>query len=305
MASISRIDHGNDAMMAQFVSPASRERFFKKRRRKWTLTTVNGTEKRSSSNCDNLLCISQAPVGLQNRCKNRCNLWTYNQIYIISFLCPEWGVSILQCNPKRRFMATAGCVKYLHFQFFPFLLSICIPCIYFTCVNNKLLFLLCSCCCCIRLKQDLRICYFGCYVSNSNAKKITVFNLWVFLMLASAFAFNRPLPSSKNPHFQNEPECTIFLVKMSYICMRMKNHFHIKSWALNLVLIQRPGGTRKWHIHTSLNFSCTWVVQWRHYPFALNWIMAPYKQKIRSVQKTACTSKTILYPVHLILAVLP
>ena len=56
---------------------------------------------------------------------------------------------------------------------------------------------------------------------------------------------NRPLPSSKNPHFQNEAKCTTFLVKMSFICMRMKNHFHIKGWALNLVLIQRTRGTRK------------------------------------------------------------
>ena len=30
--------------------------------------------------------------------------------------------------------------------------------------------------------------------------------------------------------------------------MRMKNHFHIKGQALNLVLIQRPEGTRKWPI---------------------------------------------------------
>ena len=37
-------------------------------------------------------------------------------------------------------------------------------------------------------------------------------------------------------------------MKMSFICMRMKNHFHIKGSALNLVLIQRPGGTRKWPI---------------------------------------------------------
>ena len=59
---------------------------------------------------------------------------------------------------------------------------------------------------------------------------------------------NRPLPSSKNPHFQNEVKCTTFLVKMSFVCMRMKNHFHIKGWALNLVLIQRPEGTRKWPI---------------------------------------------------------
>ena len=52
---------------------------------------------------------------------------------------------------------------------------------------------------------------------------------------------NRPLPSSKNPHFQNEAKCTTFLVKMSFICIRMKSHFHIKGWAHNLVLTQRPG----------------------------------------------------------------
>ena len=59
---------------------------------------------------------------------------------------------------------------------------------------------------------------------------------------------NRPFPSSKNPHFQNEAKCTTFLVKMSFICIRMKNHFHVKGWALNLVLIETPGGTQKWPI---------------------------------------------------------
>ena len=57
---------------------------------------------------------------------------------------------------------------------------------------------------------------------------------------------NRPVPSSKNPHFQNEARCTTFLVKMSFICMRIKNDFHIKGWAPTLVLKERPGGTRKW-----------------------------------------------------------
>ena len=51
---------------------------------------------------------------------------------------------------------------------------------------------------------------------------------------------NRPLPSSKNPHFQNEAKCATFLVKMSFICMRMKNHFHIKGCALNLVWYRGP-----------------------------------------------------------------
>ena len=34
---------------------------------------------------------------------------------------------------------------------------------------------------------------------------------------------NRPLPSSKNSHFQNDAKCTTFLVEMSFVCMRMKN----------------------------------------------------------------------------------
>ena len=42
--------------------------------------------------------------------------------------------------------------------------------------------------------------------------------------------FNRPLPSPKNRHFQNEATYTTFPVKMSIICMRMKNDFHIKGW---------------------------------------------------------------------------
>ena len=54
-------------------------------------------------------------------------------------------------------------------------------------------------------------------------------------------SYNMPLPSSKNPHFQNEAKCSTFLVEMSFICMRMKNHFHIEGWAPNLVLIQRLG----------------------------------------------------------------
>ena len=60
--------------------------------------------------------------------------------------------------------------------------------------------------------------------------------------LTVQFSGNRPLPSSKNPHFQNEARCTTFPVKMSFICMRMKNDFHIKGWASTLVLKQRPRG---------------------------------------------------------------
>ena len=34
----------------------------------------------------------------------------------------------------------------------------------------------------------------------------------------------------------------------------MKNYFHIKGWALNLVLIQRPVGTRKWPIPSEVRY---------------------------------------------------
>ena len=59
---------------------------------------------------------------------------------------------------------------------------------------------------------------------------------------------SKPLPGSKNSHFQNEAKCATSFVKLSFICMRMKNRFHVKEWALHLVLIQRPGGTRKWPV---------------------------------------------------------
>ena len=52
---------------------------------------------------------------------------------------------------------------------------------------------------------------------------------------------NRLLPSSKNPHFQNEANCTAFLVKMSFIRMRMKNHFIWKAEHLTSFSCRGPG----------------------------------------------------------------
>ena len=74
---------------------------------------------------------------------------------------------------------------------------------------------------------------------------------------------NRPLTSSKNPHFQKEAKCTAFLAKMTFICMRMKKHFHIKSWGLNVVLMQRPGGSRNGLLLTTVEprLTATSVIQ--------------------------------------------
>ena len=65
--------------------------------------------------------------------------------------------------------------------------------------------------------------------------------LWLHWGVPRWNTVNRPLPSSKNPFFQNEDRCATFLVKMGFICMRMKNNFHIKGWAPTLVLKWRPG----------------------------------------------------------------
>ena len=52
-------------------------------------------------------------------------------------------------------------------------------------------------------------------------------------------------------------ECKTFLVKMSFICMRIKMHYHINGFALWLTLKQRLGATWKWPItvcHTELSY---------------------------------------------------
>ena len=54
-----------------------------------------------------------------------------------------------------------------------------------------------------------------------------------------------PLLSSKNADFQNEAKFKIFLVRMSFICMTIKNHFLINGVALSLALRQRLVEIRK------------------------------------------------------------
>ena len=45
-----------------------------------------------------------------------------------------------------------------------------------------------------------------------------------------------------------EAKCETFVVKMSFICITIKNHFHINGFALSLALKVRLFGTRKWPI---------------------------------------------------------
>ena len=48
--------------------------------------------------------------------------------------------------------------------------------------------------------------------------------------------------------FQNEAECKTFVVKMSFMCMKIKNHFRTNGVALSLALKQRLEATRKWTV---------------------------------------------------------
>ena len=77
---------------------------------------------------------------------------------------------------------------------------------------------------------------------------------------------NRPFLSSRNSHFQHEAKCKTFVVKMSFICMTIKNRVHINSTTsfpgrgenlgtrlinsvtLSLALKQRLGTNRKWPV---------------------------------------------------------
>ena len=48
--------------------------------------------------------------------------------------------------------------------------------------------------------------------------------------------------------FQNEAGCKTFVVKMSFMCMKIKNHFQTNGLALSLALKQRLEATRKWTV---------------------------------------------------------
>ena len=59
---------------------------------------------------------------------------------------------------------------------------------------------------------------------------------------------NRPFPSSKKSHFQNEAKCEAIDMKMICNYYANKVHFHNKGFALSLVLKVSFFGTRKWPI---------------------------------------------------------
>ena len=54
--------------------------------------------------------------------------------------------------------------------------------------------------------------------------------------------------SELNCNFQNEAKCKTFVGKMSFLWMKIKNHFQINGFALSLALKQRLEATRRWTV---------------------------------------------------------
>ena len=74
---------------------------------------------------------------------------------------------------------------------------------------------------------------------------------------------DRLFPSSPGPLYQKEVRCSTFDVEMIFHSHANKTHFHMKGCAPNLVLIQRPGRTRKRPIssvHTYLLFENGYIL---------------------------------------------
>ena len=84
----------------------------------------------------------------------------------------------------------------------------------------------------------------GCHYLLSLAKaKETIQHFWVL----------------KNRHLHNETKCKAFIVKMSAICMRIRNHFHINGFAISLTLKQRLVATHGGQNCCYSIFPCEWI----------------------------------------------
>ena len=84
---------------------------------------------------------------------------------------------------------------------------------------------------------------------NRPLELLSQYGLFLFVIIdLHSGDTNRPFPSSKKPHFQNEAQCETFVVKINFICIIIENHFHINGFALSLALKVRFFGTRKWPI---------------------------------------------------------
>ena len=160
-----------------------------------------------------------------------------SETFLFNFNCSNWVIPLPKINNHQTYFAAFILVKLLHFLTKLLVNFHNLPpetSLYVLVWRGQRWF-----CFHILLKKEIII---DVTLKNLHCKQI---NNNYTLSYCNHLHNNRPLLSSKDPHFQNEARCTTFLVKKSFICTRIKNDFHLKGWALNLVLTQRPGGTWK------------------------------------------------------------
>ena len=100
--------------------------------------------------------------------------------------------------------------------------------------------------------------------------------------------------------FSERDECKAFLMKMSYICVRIKNYFHINGFAPSPTLKQGREATRKWPI--GFHVFLSWLFDYPH-TNSPNW--SPYislKNESREFDKRSkyfLVSDHFIYSHHL------
>ena len=82
------------------------------------------------------------------------------------------------------------------------------------------------------------------------------------VILTVLYILYRPFPSSKKSHLQNEAKCETFVVKMSFICIVIENHFHINGFALSLVLKVRFFWNSEMAYCTVVHYTVLYYLVW-------------------------------------------
>ena len=120
-------------------------------------------------------------------------------------------------------------------------------------------------------------------------------------------ATNRPFPSSKKPHFQNEAKFEAIDMKMIFNYYANKTHFHNKGFAFGLVLKVRFFGTRKWPITLSSKLSYDQDHVNGHtlgvYPTSFPWVpetfLARFPVSVKSlIRDVSAISQHRKFPLH-------
>ena len=98
----------------------------------------------------------------------------------------------------------------------------------------------------IRLFKAIFILYWRAIRANTKSYPVSMNTYPIQLDRLLSKYKNMPLPTSKNSFFQNEAKCKTFLVKMGFICMRIKNHATLKASLWNRGSEQLVNGLLVW-----------------------------------------------------------